>query len=85
MSKEFFDYFFLIDKSILIQPRWLWLEPISTVARYSPNNSAGTFLSINTFAFDTEYVFAGIGHTHGKPYFAAYFGQNSAHNSQALP
>jgi len=76
----------LIAKSILIQPRWLWLEPISTVARYSPNNSGGRLLLINIFAFDTEYVFAGIGHSHGKPYCTAYyFGQNLAHNSQTLP
>ncbi len=84
MDKNWADHF-VVAKSRSIQPRWPWLEPISTVTRYSPNNSGGTFLLINTFAFDTEYVFAGIGHSHGKPYRWAYFGQNSAHNSQTLP
>jgi len=74
----------LIVKSIWTQPRWPWVELISTVAWYSPNNSGGKFLPTNIFAFDTEYVSAGIGHWHGKPYCAAYFGQNSAHKSQTL-
>jgi len=77
-------YEFLIVKSILTQPRWLSEEPISTIARYSPNNSGGRLLLINIFAFDTEYVSAGIGHWHGKPNSAAYFGQNSAHKSQTF-
>jgi hypothetical protein len=84
MNNNWADHFAMVT-SILIQPRWLWLEPISTVARYSPNNSGGIFLLTNISAFDTEYVFAGIGHWHGKPYRSAYFGQNSAHNSQTLP
>jgi len=70
---------------MLTQPRWLCGEPISTVARYSPNNSGGRLLLISISAFDTEYVSTGIGHWHGKPYCAAYFGQNLAHNSQTLP
>ncbi len=65
--------YFLIVKSILTHPRWLVREPISAVTRYSPNSSGGGLTLTNILASDTEYVSAGIGHWHGKPYCAAYF------------
>ena len=80
----FFDHF-LIVKSIVTQLRWLSLDPKSALARYSPNNSDGRFFLINIFALDIVYVLAWIGHWHGKPYCARYFGQKWAHISQALP
>lgn len=72
ISWEVFDYF-RMDRSMKIQPRWVSCEFISTVARYSPRSSGGGATLIKIFAFDTEYVLAGIGHWHGKPYRSAYF------------